>query len=88
MGKLPESGIHTPDPRQVFTIGAVTFKMKDCGIHVNLIGPPRVDALRMFCRKQQVMDVTLGELIPFVFGYGTIRHDQVNWATAGKRVTE
>lgn len=88
MGKLPESGIHTPDPNEMFSIGAVGFMMKGCRIQADLIGPPRVDALRKFFRKQPVMDITLGELIPFVFGYGEIRHDQVNWSTAGKRVTE
>ncbi|KKM97141.1 hypothetical protein LCGC14_1171100 [marine sediment metagenome] len=89
MGKLPESGIHTPDPNEVFPIGAVGFKMKDGAIAADcLMGPPRVDALRKFFRKQPVINSTLGELIPFVRGYGTIRHDQVNWSTAGKRVTE
>ncbi len=88
MSKLPESGGgYTPDPNKVFSIGAVTFKMKDSGIWADLMGPPRIEALQKFYRKQSVIDVTLGELVPFVFGHGPITWDQVNWDTAGARVT-
>ncbi len=72
---------------RTFPIGAVSFQMKDCGIWADLTGPPRVEVLQKFYRKQPVIDVTLGELVPFVFGHGPITWDQVDWYTAGERVT-
>ena len=88
MSKLPESGMtYIPDPDRTFPIGAVSFKVKDDGIWADLMGPPRVEALQKLYRKQPVMDATLGELVPYVFGYGPITWDQVNWETAGVRVT-
>lgn len=88
MSKLPESGMtYIHDPDRTFPIGAVSFKSKVSHRWTDLMGPSRVEALRKFYHKRRIMDPVHGELEPFVFGYGPIMWDQVNWDTAGARVT-
>ncbi len=87
MSKLPESGTtYIRDPDRTFPIGAVSFKTK-AHRWTDLMGLPRIEALQKFYRKQPVIDPRLGELVPCVFGYGSITWDQVKWDTAGERVT-
>lgn len=64
-----------------FEIGAVVFRRDDK--YQILMGTGRVNMLRRFYHQKD-----LGAYEPFVFGHGTITHDEVNWDTAGKRVTE
>ena len=88
MSKLPESGMtYIHDPDKTFPIGAVSFRMQVSSSLTDLIGPPRVEALRKFYHKRRIMDPVHGELEPFVYGYGPITWDQVKWDTAGERVT-
>ena len=58
-----------------FSCGEVTFIDKE-GKWVDLIGDPRVKALGKFYRRED-----LGDLVPFVLGYGRIKHEDVNWDT-------
>lgn len=50
--------------------------------YVCRIGPPRVKLLRAFFQGE-----TLGDMVPFVFGFGPVAHDEVDWTTAGEAVT-
>lgn len=59
-----------------FGIGAVTFRSISAGKYVSLMGDERQQTLWKFYRHQD-----LGDLEPFVFGYGPITHDDVAWAT-------
>jgi len=62
-----------------YNIGEVVFRLD--GAYVNLMFQDRVDALRKFYRKQEQ------NMKPFVFGVGLIAWDDVQWDSAGHRVT-
>ena len=63
-----------------YSIGAVTFKVngKVPKITEGLYGKDRKQALLKFYRGED-----LGKLEPFVFGFGPIKWEDVNWETAG-----
>jgi hypothetical protein len=65
-------------------VGAVLFGRKVGAniCHEPITGEERVKRLRRFYQGY-----SHGELIPFTFGRGPLKHSDVNWDTASKEVT-
>jgi hypothetical protein len=68
-------------PKRKFSCGDVCFRNSDG--YVMLMGTSRIDALKKFYNRED-----MGNLEPFAFGFGTLKHENVNWETCGEEITQ
>ena len=66
-----------------YAIGDVGFRKPADRKWHDVMGPERIALLRAFYRRIPLPD----GIVPWVWGFGEIKHENVRWDTAGDRVT-
>lgn len=66
-----------------YEIGAVEFRVPAERRWHHVMGPERVALLQTFYRREPLPD----GIVPWVWGFGEVKHENVRWDTAGVRVT-